>query len=91
MRKSNEEQSDDDDEAEQVMAQVIEGLRLENHDPEEEEFKEAEYPWCIICNEDAVLICRECDDEIFCRRCFKECHMDEDIRSHSGETYKPKK
>ena len=89
----HDEGNSDDEEADEVLAQVIEGLKLEDHEPneDEEEFKEEEYPWCIICNEDAVLICRECDGEIFCRRCFKECHMDADIRCHSGEPYNPKK
>ena len=90
--KSDKEDSESSDEEakEEILTQVIESLRLEDHDPDEEEkeFKMEEYPWCIICNEDANLRCRECDGDLYCTRCFKECHKDYDIRDHTGEHYK---
>ena len=89
--KDDSESSDDEEAKEEVLTQVIESLRLEDHDPDEEEekeFKMEEYPWCIICNEDANLRCRECDGDLYCTRCFKECHKDYDIRDHTGESYK---
>lgn len=47
-----------------------------------------ELPWCTICNEDAVVRCKGCDGELFCRGCFKEVHHDdEEYRSHSTENY----
>ena len=90
--KTNQEPDSDsnDDEKEEIITQVIESLKLEDHDPvdDEDEFKQEEYPWCIICNEDATLRCKQCDGDLYCKRCFKECHRDADIRDHVGETYK---
>jgi hypothetical protein len=93
---SNSSSSDDDeDEAEMVVAQVIDSLTLEEHTPgapdeDSDEFKIKEFPWCIICNEDATLRCLECDGDLYCRSCFKECHKDADIRGHSSEPFKPR-
>jgi len=38
--------------------------------------------WCVICNDDAVLWCNDCDGDAYCRRCFREGHRDEDMRAH---------
>ena len=37
---------------------------------------------CVICNDDAVLWCNDCDGDAYCRRCFREGHRDEDMRAH---------
>lgn len=39
-------------------------------------------PWCVICNEDAILCCRDCDDDLYCMECFREFHSDSDTRKH---------
>ena len=79
-------------EDEDDVAHVIASLKLEDHDPDDEaqEFKEEEYPWCIICNEDATLRCISCEGDLFCKRCFRECHTDYDTKDHVKETYKKK-
>ncbi|KAL7750534.1 hypothetical protein RI367_003870 [Sorochytrium milnesiophthora] len=53
---------------------------LEPQDMEDETDK-----WCCICNEDGAYVCTGCDDDVYCRRCWKEGHEDEDdeeLRAH---------
>lgn len=47
-------------------------------------------PWCTICNEDAVLRCRGCDNDLYCRACYKEFHYDEDPKEHPTVAYHAK-
>uniref|UniRef100_A0A182STN6 Uncharacterized protein n=1 Tax=Anopheles maculatus TaxID=74869 RepID=A0A182STN6_9DIPT len=47
-----------------------------------------ELPWCTICNEDAVLRCRGCDNDLYCRGCYKEFHYDEDPKEHQTVPFK---
>ena len=28
-------------------------------------------PWCVICNEDAVFVCKDCDDDLYCLECYQ--------------------
>lgn len=40
---------------------------------------------CGICSEKrATLICKECDDDIYCKACFQELHRE------LGEVHAPK-
>lgn len=48
-----------------------------------------ELPWCEICNGDAQVRCYDCDSDLYCNRCFKECHDEFDIRHHKTVPYKP--
>ena len=75
---------------EDAVADAIASLKLEDHDPDQDEFKEVEYPWCIICNDDATLRCVQCEGDLYCRRCFRECHVDFDTKNHIAETFKKK-
>lgn len=50
--------------------------------------EEEELPWCVICNEDPDIICDSCDGDYYCGKCFRECHDDEDYRSHKTRPFK---
>jgi len=51
---------------------------LEGNDP---------LPWCAICNEDASWSCRDCDGDLYCSKCYRECHREE---KHDAQPFKPK-
>jgi hypothetical protein len=39
--------------------------------------------WCCICNEDAAYSCKGCDDDLYCRKCWNEGHLDMDAEERS--------
>lgn len=80
---------DDDEAADQVIERVLGELTPEDHTPISEEVS-TEYPWCIICSEDATVRCGECDNELFCSACFRDCHKEEDLADHKGTSYTKK-
>eukprot|EP00795_Rhopilema_esculentum_P003251 gene3251-1577_t len=57
--------------------------------PEEDE--DQELPWCCICNEDASLRCHGCDDDLYCKRCYREGHTNFDMTDHQTSPFKARK
>lgn len=41
-----------------------------------------EPPWCCICNDDATICCYDCDDDLYCKRCFSEGHQQFGLYDH---------
>ena len=48
-------------------------------------------PWCCICNEDATLRCYDCEDDLYCTRCFSEGHEQFGLFDHRYAPFEPKK
>lgn len=44
-------------------------------------------PWCVICMADAQLRCFGCEKDLFCLRCFKECHESFEMTDHPTEPF----
>jgi hypothetical protein len=87
----NEELMDSDEECEIIAKRLLAESRLPDVVPSpaiesvKTEKTEEELPWCVICNEDAVVCCKDCDDDIYCLECFKEFHADSDTRKHKTQ------
>ncbi|KAI9589320.1 abscission/NoCut checkpoint regulator [Glossina fuscipes] len=63
-------------------------LNAEIPKPPKDSVDTEELPWCNICNEDAVYRCKDCDNELFCAHCFRDCHEDdEEYRNHVKENF----
>ncbi|KAJ3364995.1 Abscission/NoCut checkpoint regulator [Allomyces javanicus] len=37
---------------------------------------------CCICNDDATVICVDCDEDMYCAACFRQGHADGEERTH---------
>ena len=44
-------------------------------------------PWCCICNDDATMRCYDCDDDLYCQRCFSEGHQQFGLFDHHYELF----
>ncbi|CAL1527782.1 unnamed protein product [Lymnaea stagnalis] len=50
-----------------------------------------ELPYCCMCTEDATLRCKDCDQDLYCQKCFKASHKEMDITDHRMTPYKAPK
>jgi hypothetical protein len=50
-----------------------------------------ELPWCIICNEDATVMCLDCDNDLYCKSCFSQGHDEWQLQHHRNVPFTPKK
>ena len=48
-----------------------------------------ELPWCCICNDDATLRCYDCDDDLYCERCFRDGHQQFCLFDHKYVAFRP--
>ena len=48
--------------------------------------------WCVICQDDATVLCHGCDEMLYCARCWKEGHLGEGVgweeRGHEWSKYR---
>ena len=94
----------EEEESERIMKQYLEEAKLDEIvlDPDEEELIASipqapgqikdleELSFCEICNEDASLRCLDCEN-LFCSRCFREFHDEEDYKTHKTKPYQAPK
>ncbi len=50
-----------------------------------------ECPWCCICNEDATIRCQDCDDDLYCTRCFSDGHEQFGLFDHHYSPYESRR
>ncbi|KAI1392733.1 uncharacterized protein F4822DRAFT_392007 [Hypoxylon trugodes] len=47
--------------------------------------------WCVVCLEDGTIRCLDCDDDVYCARCWREMHVGPsagyDERGHRWEKF----
>ena len=49
-----------------------------------------EFPWCVICNEDADFRSSLTGD-LYCQVCVRECHDEEEVREHKFHRFSAKR
>ncbi|KAK6631409.1 hypothetical protein RUM44_005936 [Polyplax serrata] len=48
----------------------------------DESREDSDLPWCIICNENAVVKCLGCDGHLYCNTCFQQGHEFFNMEDH---------
>lgn len=77
---------DPDDETSRIVAEAVSRARLDSEEkvdePEDDVDDEMDPIGCNICDEDADVVCRKCNNDFYCMACFKEMHSDTDFKKH---------
>eukprot|EP00116_Pleurobrachia_bachei_P007068 sb/3467330/ len=63
-------------------------LTIKETEEERKMNEEDELPWCCVCNRDAEVRCEECDNDLYCKRCFREGHDEFDLKDHKPAIFK---
>lgn len=69
---------DSDEEAEKVARSLTELMPEKDTVPGEDDSEK----FCIICPDEPVLQCLDCDGDLYCGRCFRESHKEWDLKGH---------
>ena len=84
---------DSDEEAKDLVERYTAEAKLSDEltksDEDESEGDDDDEDFCGICSNPPVIRCDECDD-IYCKRCFKEAHVEWDCEDHLAKPYKKK-
>lgn len=70
------------DPAEELMKKFL----LEAEESDKKSKISEEDTWCCLCNDDGKLKCFDCDDDLFCTRCYKQTHNTGEYKRHQYET-----
>ncbi|PSN32324.1 hypothetical protein C0J52_17632 [Blattella germanica] len=96
-QKLEEEELEDSDDKKKVQSKNIEGVVKEKERDGRDTFIDKfvkyntlkkEFPWCIICNDNAAIRCIDCDDDLYCKQCFKQGHDEWDLKDHKFVPFK---
>ena len=74
MKEEEEEEMEEDDRKVREIVDLALMQNVSDSDSEMSTEAKEELPWCHLCNDDAQLRCTDCDGDLYCRRCWKECH-----------------
>jgi len=86
----------DEDPTDRILAKILAEAKLEDRlsplpfdgDEVRSSGEPEELPWCVICNDDASVRCRDCHGDLYCAGCFSELHSDKYDRNHRTESFR---
>jgi hypothetical protein len=59
--------------------------------PKFSDFYDETEDWCVICNEDGVITCKDCENDLYCSSCFKLEHSEPSMKVHKSLKYVKRK
>lgn len=74
-KKSKKKLNKTDELMKQLLSEAEVKYKLDNErnsdDDDDDEGKDDMDKWCCICNDDGQYKCVDCDNDVYCKRCFK--------------------